>query len=67
MSDFDREEIDLAIARSLAEEDVSLAEEDACLAEEDASLAEEDEKENKEEDEKGKKVIGKFSRTSHLP
>ncbi|CAI9758760.1 unnamed protein product [Fraxinus pennsylvanica] len=64
-SDFDREEIDLAIARSLAEEDASLAEEDACLAEEDSSLAEEDEKRNKEEDEKGKKVIDTESQ-SHL-
>ncbi|CAA3007428.1 DA1-related 1-like [Olea europaea subsp. europaea] len=50
-SDFDREEIDLAIAWSLVEEDTS--------------LAENDNKGKKEEDEKGKKVIDTES-LSHL-
>ncbi|XP_022883394.1 protein DA1-related 1-like [Olea europaea var. sylvestris] len=58
-SDFDREEIDLAIAWSLVEEDTSLAEND------NKGKKEEDEKGKKEEDEKGKKVIDTES-LSHL-
>ncbi|KAL2499763.1 LIM zinc-binding domain-containing protein [Abeliophyllum distichum] len=63
-SDFDREEIDLAIARSLAEEDVSLAEEDVCLSEEDEKGKKEEDVCLSEEDEKGKKVIDSESQSN---